>query len=119
MPNYQISGKLNAFDQLNIARKLSAAFPLVTPMVSKENDGKDKGVLVVMALGMLSDENSKFVVEKCLSLVVRIQEDGKPARLLSNGTLMFDDISLKDITDLTTQVIMENLGDFLNTALPT
>lgn len=114
---YQLSGTLNAFDQLNIARKLSPAFPLIDGVVRKENAGKNKGILITMALGMLSDENSNFVIEKCLSLVVKVQPNGPPARVYVNGQLMFNDLSLTDLLNLTAQVIEENLGNFLNTAL--
>jgi len=117
-PQYQISGKLNTFDQLAIARKLSPAFPLINAIVAEENKGKEKGVLIIMALGMLSDEHSKFIEEKCLSTVVRTQPDGSLARLYLNGKLMFDDITLSDMTDIIAQVIEDNLGDFLNTVLP-
>ena len=118
MSNYQITGKLNAFDQLNIARKLSPAFPLIDGVVRKENAEKDRSILITMALGMLSDENSNYIVEKCLSIVTRAQEGGGiPARVFVNGNIMFDDITLKDLTDITVRVIEENLGDFLNTAL--
>jgi hypothetical protein len=115
---YQIVGKLNAIDQLNIARKLSPALPLLDAVVAKENSGKDKGVLITMSLGMLSDESSKYVLEKCLALAVRHQDSGLPARIMTNGNLMFDDITLRDLTDITAAVIEENLGDFLTTALP-
>lgn len=118
MSKYQITGSLNAFDQLNIARKLSPAFPLIDGVVRKENSGKDKGILITMALGMLSDDNSNYIVEKCLSIVTRAQDGGGvPARIYVNGNIMFDDIKLKDILDITVQVIEENIGDFLNTAL--
>lgn len=116
-PKYQIASKLNAFDQLNIARKLSAAFPLIKAVVDKENDGKDKSILVVMALGMLSDSNSQYVMEKCLSTIVKVQDSGALAKVFSNGNLMFDDLTLQDITEITAEVIEENLGNFLNTAL--
>lgn len=114
---YQIQSKLNAFDQLNIARKLSPAFPLIKAVVDQDNAGKDKGVLIVMALGMLSDEGNKYVVEKCLSTVVRTQDNGALAKIFINGQLMFDDLTLTDITEITAQVIEDNLGNFLNTAL--
>jgi hypothetical protein len=117
-PQYQVSGKLNVFDQLNIARKLSPALALVDAVVRQENEGKEKGVLIVMALGMLSDESSKFIVEKCMSLITRIGADGTVARIFVNGNLMFDDMTLTDLTDLTAKVIEDNLSNFLNTALP-
>ena len=114
---YLTSGKLNAFDQLTIARKLSPAFPIVDGIIRKENSGKNMNILVVMALGMLSDESSKIVIDKCLSVVTRVEPGQPPARITVNGNLMFTDIELDDILKLTAQVIEENLGNFLTTAL--
>ncbi|MDE1867853.1 MAG: hypothetical protein KGI08_09125, partial [Thaumarchaeota archaeon] len=109
--------KLNAFDQLAVARKLSPALPLMKAVVDKDNSGKPKDVLIIMALGMLSDENSTFIVNKCLSVVTVSNNDGSIAKLMINGNLMFDSVTLSDITEITAAVIEDNLGDFLNTAL--
>lgn len=115
---YQITGKLNAFDQLNVARKLSPALPIVDGLVRVENAGKDMGILVVYILSQLSDKDSAYVVEKCLSVVARKQLDGSLSKVMKDSVLLFDDISMKDILDIAAMVIEGNLGDFLRTALP-
>ena len=116
--NYQIHGKLNAFDQLLIARKLAPAMALVEGVVHENNADKDLSILTVMALSYLSDPDSDIVVNKCLSLIVRIQEGVPPTKLIVQGTLQFSDLTMKDLLDITAEVIKANLGDFLNTALP-
>jgi hypothetical protein len=116
---YQITGKLNAFDQLNVARKLSPALPIVDGLVREENAGKDMGILVVYILSQLPDKDSAYVVEKCLSVVARKNPDGQLSKVMSSGgVLMFDDVNMKDILDITAKIIEDNLGDFLRTALP-
>jgi len=116
-PKYSLSQRLNAFDQLAVARKLSPALPLMKAVVDKDNAGKPKDVLIIMALGMLSDESSSFIVNKCLSVVTITNNDGSIAKLMINGNLMFDSVTLTDITEITAAVIEDNLGDFLSTAL--
>ena len=116
--NYQIHGKLNAFDQLLIARKLAPAMALVEGVVHENNADKDLSILTVMALSYLSDPDSDIVVNKCLSLIVRIQDGVPPTKLIVQGTLQFSDLTMKDLLDITAEVIKANLGDFLNTALP-
>jgi hypothetical protein len=116
---YHITGKLNAFDQLNVARKLSPALPIVDGLVREENAGKDMGILVVYILSQLPDKDSAYVVEKCLSVVARKDSEGKLSKVMSSGgVMMFDDLAMKDILDITAKIIEDNLGDFLRTALP-
>jgi len=115
---YRINGTLNVFDQLTLARKLSPALGVVDGLLRKENQSKDKTLLTVLLLGQLSDLESDFVVRKCLSTVVRVQDGGVVAPVLSpEGLLMFDDIDMRTVLGLVDQVIEANLGDFLRTAL--
>lgn len=111
-------GKLDAFSQLHVARKLGPAVPLVQGMVDLANASKDKALLSVLMLGHISDVDADFVVRKCLSVVTRREDTGALAKIQTpNGDLMFQDISMGDILALTNAVIEENLGDFFRTAL--
>lgn len=114
---YQI-GQLGTFDQLNVARKLGPAMPLIDGLVRKDNSGKDLSVLTLMALSQIDDDANAFVVGKCLSVVSLKQQDGKFAKLTTaSGDLMFSDTSVAEIMKLVVSVIEENLGDFFRTAL--
>lgn len=115
---YSLSQKLDAFTQLHVARKLGPALPIVEGLVDERNAGKDKTVLTVLMLAQLSDADTEFVIRKCLGVVVRHQSGGRPAKIQSpDGSLMFDDIDMQTMLDLTIAVIEENLGDFFRTAL--
>ena len=114
---YQI-GSLNAFDHLHVVRKLAPALPLVEGLVAERNAGKDMTMLTVFVISKLSDEDSDYVISKCLSAVSRKQSSGY-AKLMANGALMFNDLDVTDMLKLTAQVIVENLGDFFRTALST
>ena len=109
-------GKLTVFEQLAVARKLGAAIPIVEGLVADRNAGKDITLLVVLMLSRLSDSESDEVVKKCLN-VVSIRQDGGWAKLMPNGVLMFSEINLSTLLQLTATVIVENLGSFFNSAL--
>jgi hypothetical protein len=115
---YVTTERLNAFDQLHLARKLSPALPIIEGLVDPANVGKDKQVLTVLLLSHVADADVDFVLRKCLRVVCRRQADGQLARLQSSdGQLMFSDTSLADLLELAVNVIEENLGDFFRTAL--
>lgn len=112
------TGKLSVFDQLHLARKLGPALPILEGLVAPENAGKDKKVLTVLMMSQLPDSDSAFVLHKCLSVVAVRQADGTRAKLTAgDGSLMFDDVEMSTVLDLTVVVIEENLGDFFRTAL--
>jgi hypothetical protein len=116
--SYVTTGKLDAFTALHLARKLGPSLPIVEGLVLPENASKDKSILTVLMLSHISDTDSEFVIRKSLNVVGRIGEDGRPQKIQTpDGTLMFDDIQLAEILELTVAVIEENLGDFFRTAL--
>lgn len=118
LTRYQIGKKLNAFDQLKLTRKLAPAFPLIDGLIKDENKEKPKSILIILMLGMISDDAVKEIIDLCLSCVYVSQEQGiQPAPLYVNGRCMFDDVKMDEILELTAKVIEVNIGDFLNTAL--
>lgn len=115
---YYSARSMNAFDQLAMARKLGPALPLIEGLVSKENLEKDKTILVIMMLSNLPDDSVDFLVKKCLSVVMRKNGENKPAAVQTpDGHLLFDDIKIQALLDITAAVVEENLGDFFRTAL--
>ncbi len=115
---YSSTGKLDAFSQLHVARKLGPAIPIVEGLVAKANASKDKGLLTVLMLSHISDEDTEYVIHKCLKVVVRKQEGGMLSKIQSiDGQLMFDDIGMSELLELTVAIIEENLGDFFRAAI--
>ena len=49
-------GKLNAFEQLTLLRKLATATPVLQQVVAPENQGKDRSLLVMFALSQVKVE---------------------------------------------------------------
>ena len=110
-------GKLDVFSQLNIARKLSPAMPLIDGLVRTENSDKDLSILVLMALSQIQDDANEYVLTTCLSVVTVKQEAGWAKISNATGGLMFDDMTIETVLKLTVKVIEENLGGFFRTAL--
>ena len=116
--DYAIDGKLDTFSQLNVARKLNPAIAIMATMADPDNADKPKSLMVVAMLSYLVDEDSDYVIKKCLSLVKYKNADGQLFKVVTpNGALAKGDMTMEDMTELTAKVILENLGDFLNTAL--
>lgn len=117
--DFVLHGKLDAFTQLHVARKLGPSIPIIEGLLGLDNAGKDKNILTVLMLSHISDSDTEFVMRKCLSIVYRKQgATDAPAKIQTpDGKLMFDDITLSELLQLTVAVIDENLGDFFRTAL--
>lgn len=64
------------------------------------------------ALASMSDEESEYIINTCLAVVKRKQNTSFAPVIASNGRLMFEDIALPDMMQLTVAVIQENLGSF-------
>lgn len=117
---YYTSGSINTFDALTLSRKLAPTMPVIEGLIKPENAEKDKTALAVLALSYLSDSDCDFVVKKCLTMILRHDDQiNRGVPIFANGVLMFADIKLPTMLDLTIEVIRENLGDFFLTALST
>lgn len=122
-------GKLDAFQQLHVARKLAPflahLFPMLAKLAPQAEGSADLGdVLMELAAGPLADifcrmakEDVDFVVNTCLSVCQRKQDTGYK-KIFANGSLMFNDIQLDTLVSLTLAVVQENLGRFFLTSQP-
>ncbi len=115
---YSTAAKWDAFSALHVTRRLGRTLPLVSGLTRAENAGKPKDILMILLLGQLNDEDSEYVINKCLELVNRSDEKTPATRVItSGGTLMFDDLNMGDLLQISAQVLEENLGDFFRGAL--
>jgi hypothetical protein len=115
--SYSTNSRLSTFDQLHVARKLGPALPLVDGLVRLDNAAKNKQLLVVLMFSRISDEDTDDVIKKCLRVVLRKQGPDYVKVQGQGDVLMFDDITMADLLELTMAVIEENLGDFFRTSL--
>lgn len=67
------------------------------------------------ALSEMKDEDADYVITAALSVVYREQAEGKFAPVLApNGVMMFNDIDLSGMVQLTVETIQENMGNFFD-----
>jgi hypothetical protein len=103
--NTYVIGKMDAFQQLHVARRLAP--------IQAENG--------VEAFARMEDKDVEYIYRTCLSVCQRRQTTGSGqtvvfAKVMANGVLMFSDIDYEHMQDIVTAVIEENLGGFSPTA---
>ena len=96
--------KLNAMTQFHVSRRI---MPVLASMAG-EGDVMTK---ILHAVGELTDEDSEYVIGKCLTGCLRKNGDTW-AKVYNAGNFMFEDIGLGEIIRLTMATIEENLSDF-------
>jgi len=118
-------GRLNAFQQLHVSRKVGPLIPALIPAflaISKEGVTMDGiGRLAPMiqpftdAFASMADADVEYVASVCLSVVQRQQgSTWAPVWSVQGKCLMFDDLDLGSVLPLVVRVITENLGPFIN-----
>jgi len=118
-------GKLNAFVQFHISRRIAPIIPTLIPIFVKiSKDGsvtKDvSGLAEVMTpfaegIAQMSDESSEYVLSHCLSIVQR-KHNGNwtPVWSAQNKVCMFEDMDLGVLIQVTMKVIQDSLAPFIS-----
>ncbi len=117
------AGKLSAFQQLHLSRKIAPLLPKLLPAFAQIADGGSGLHLPALAealgplahsLAEMPDADCEYVYGVCLSVVSRQQGQSWTSVWNTPGkTLMFDDIDLPVMTQLVVKVITDNLGPFM------
>lgn len=120
--------RLNAFQQFHVARRLAPALWALGKgaMLNAQaagasfSDAVALGAIgpLVEVIAKMSNEESEYVLAACLGVCYRQSGNGWQKVYAEGGGLMFQDIDLPTMMQLTVAAIQENLGNFLN-ALPT
>ena len=121
------SGKLDAFTQLHIVRRLTPCMGKLAGLagngvklirddsgnfVDFEGDIEAAVMPLANALTALADEDVEYILNACLAVTERKQPGGAWARLRVGDTTMFDGLTLPMLIQIAYYVIMENLEDF-------
>lgn len=124
-----VSGKLDAFQQLNVGRKLTPFLPAIGMAALAfrgEAEGKSREDLisevaglepVTKALASAPNEDVDYICKTCLAVVQR--KDPANQRLWPvqrDGVLMFNDIDALTMLQIVFEVVRENLGRFFPVA---
>lgn len=134
-------GRLSARQQYHLARKIApAVFALNSSRAdaakmlpkglftetgmdeSKFDSSAEKALALVFgkladALAGMSEADSDYVINTCLSVCQRKQQGGWQKVMTPNGSMMFEDMDLRTLVQLTLGVIKENLGSFFSAPL--
>ena len=111
-----LAQKMNAKQQFHVARR-------VLPLLASAGNGEsvmDKLRGAAEALSEISDKDADYVIDHCLAVVKRKMAEGRGwAPIWSTGAdkLMFEDISMMEMLQITGEVLAFNLGNFSD-ALP-
>ncbi|WP_144156557.1 phage tail assembly chaperone [Paraburkholderia sp. BCC1885] len=115
--SYRI-GKMPAREQFHVVRRLGPA--IMGFLASGVKGGSVAGAIgpIIDHLSKMSDEDSDYVLDHCLSVVHRAQGNDWVKVRAPNGALMFNDIELPQLINLTRAVLTENLRGFFPAAAP-
>ena len=117
-------GKLNAFQQFHIERRIMPLVFSAFPAFFSTKDEKEKDSVVTFqeileksrpmadVLSKMSDEDADYVTKTCLSIVQR-KQGMEWVSLMSDGRLMFDDLDAFEMMLLSFFVIRRNLANFM------
>jgi hypothetical protein len=115
------AGKLDAFAQLHVSRKIAPVLPKLLPILAllpKTGDAVDLGQMGAIlepltgVLAAMPKDDVDLVVTACLSVVQR-KQGATWAPVWRSGTLMFEDIELAVLVQVVVQVIRGSLGNFM------
>jgi len=111
---------LTAFQQLHVSRRIS---PLIAPLLPIVQDWESESVSLEDAaahlgpitdlLASLGDETVEYIVNTTLSVVKR-EQGNYYYPIWANGQLMYDDLTMADGMQLAYQVIVDQLGGFID-----
>ena len=124
-------GKINAFKQFHIARRLAPILADMLPGMKKMQAIKDDNLTedqrldqiaeiagpIMNGLSKLSDSDADFVLMGLLAAAELKQPTGNWARIVVDGRLMFDNLDLPTMLQVAGRVFMENIAGFFG-ALP-
>jgi len=110
--------KMDTFKQFHVARRLLKVISTLAPMMK---DGRVDNVLdalpiMAAAIGEMRDEDADYILKVCLEHCQR-NSGGVWGKVRAGDVLMFEDIGLPEMMQITWKVIEENLASFMP-ALP-
>jgi hypothetical protein len=120
MIEFELEGKkyqaerLDAMIQFRVLKRMGSLFPSVVSGLSMKDRDPLMGIsYVAAAVSKLSDTDSDYVIQTCLS-VCKVQQGQIWASLSSpQGQLMFKETTLQEIMQIVWKVLEDNFRDFI------
>lgn len=110
--NYR-SDKMDAFTQFHVVRRLAPIFSSLKDAFSGAAESMDILDSIASAISGMSDSDSEYVLKACLDVVKR-QQGQAWAVLRAGGRMMFTDIDLPIMLQITTHILQENIAPFFS-----
>jgi hypothetical protein len=106
-------GRMDARKQFHVSRRLAPLLAGLGGAISgKKADAAATFQPIAEALAQMSDEDTDYILDNCLAVVSRQQGNQFAPVMARGGSMMFEDIDLPTMMQLTIAVIRENLGGF-------
>jgi hypothetical protein len=118
------SGKLDAFKQFHLVRKLMPLFSGLGETFSGMGDQVAQGEFwhslgpIAQAVADMSTEDSEWCLKTCLGAVTMFNGRTWVPITTPQGQLMFDDMDMSTMIQLAFTVIQDNLGNFFPVPQP-
>jgi len=111
-------GKLDARKAFHVARRLTPILAGMAKAAQAMETASPEARTAVMLdclaedISDIPDEALDYVIDACLAVVSRRQDDGRYMSVMTRGNLQFADIGMDEMIQLTVNVAMEALGGF-------
>jgi hypothetical protein len=124
--DFEISGstyraeKISALKQFHVMRRLLPLLSGLAPALKIAREAKDGGTDVMLKmlepmadiLAKMSDEDSDYVIKTCLTGCYKQQGGAFAPITARDGQIMFQDIDMPTMLQITVKAIQENFGGF-------
>ena len=112
--------KLSAFEQFHILRRMGTLFPSVVGALSIHKKDPMLAIsYITTALSKLSDDDCNFILRGSLGSC-QLDQSGNGSlwvNIFANGNLMFDDMPMQEMLQITWYVLEDNFRDFFHALL--
>jgi hypothetical protein len=114
--------KLDAMKQFHVARRLVPVLAAFTKIGDNFQQAKAGGVQnvgvaamlpIAEAISHMSDVDSEYIVNTCMAAVFKFDSE-RWHPMMIQGAFVYQNTTMADLVKLTSEVIMDNLGDFFS-----
>ena len=108
------AGRMDARRQFHVVRRLAPIISGLTDLAALKSDPMAALGPIAEALAAMKDEDADYILNACLEVTERQQPAGGWAKVMRQGSLMFEDLDMADMLRLAGVALVENLGGFFD-----
>lgn len=118
------AGRLNAFQQFHVVRRLGAIAGALGAVVASVKGGASVDAddalslvdPVLRIIGQMSDADTDYVLRVCLGVVQRQNTGGAWSQVMTGSQLLFEDIDLPSMMQIVWRVLEPYVAGFISAA---